>query len=236
MSIPVSGSVSKAVENPEALVGNIEVLFDGVQSATIPVGADGTFSLSEVIPLNTGFGNHTVQIVYSPDDPRVDASKTTVSVYVVNSPTILAVALFFGITPGIIAVSRRKQRAHRAQREASERHLAALKAEYPLARPPDWDRVLEMVEAEPTPRGRIATSFRLARTLINNSFGRRTKESETHREFYSNATVAKPILQDYLKPLVDLFEVAEYSPFIIQRSQGEQAEQILIALHKAKQI
>jgi hypothetical protein len=237
MTTSITGRVSGAAESPNGLVGNVVVTLDGSAVATIPVGTDGTFSSSQSISLNTGFGNHVFQVFYTSDDPRVAGSSATVSVYVVNSPTLLAVALFCGLAPGILVARKRRIRAHeasiRGRREASER---GMREGYPLATPLNWERVLQILHAEHTSRGLVAASFRLVRTLLSNALGRRTKESETHWEFYSRAITSRPVLRELLMPLVKLFELAEYSQFDVSAKQGERAKEILIELHNTKQM
>jgi hypothetical protein len=159
-------------------------------------------------------------------------------IYVVNTELILAVGLTSAVGSGVVAFSRRTRRMR--MRTEAERIVAGRtgipisEEEYLYSGQLDWNRVKTMVGAESTPSGQIAISYKLARVIINNTLRVRTRESETSREFYTRVTRSKPALNVLLQPLIGLFETAEYSQFVVNPSQGEQAKQVLFSLHESK--
>ena len=236
-SVTVTGGISKSASTSSSLSGNLILTLDGLKYASIPIGEDGTFSSTIPIPFAATLGNHVVGVIYTPDDPRLDGSDASVQFYVFNTPIVIAVVLCSGLAPGVLVVAHRRRRARIvAEQEVSvEEPAASLNVGDLLrGREANWDMVLATVAAESMPSKLVSITFRLIQTMINNMMGQRTKLSETHREFYNRVTRLKPALGVVLKPLVELFEVAEYGPFALEAAKGDEAKRVLLSMREAK--
>jgi len=232
MGVMVRGVVAfnnSANNNQATLSGNATALLDGIPVATSKVADDGTLSLTVSIPFTTGFGRHSVEVVYSADDPRVDTAVEIIPVHVYNTPIIIAIAA--ALASGVFVV-RRGRRGERLTTEligerAGEPTMVgeALPRVTPLqVLPFDWEDSVRMIDAEKNPSKKIIMCYRVARTFVSNQLNERLKESETHMEFYRHVVELRPWAEDDLRVLVDLFELAEYSPYEIVPSEATQAE------------
>lgn len=243
MDLTVSGVVAfnnNATNIQGTLSGNATALFDGMPVANSRIADNGAFSLTVSIPFTSSFGGHSLEIVYSADNPRVNTAAEIIPVRVYNTPIILAVTA--ALASGVFVVRRRGRRGGRLTTELIEGtgELGmpvgeALTGTAPFKTTPfDWEDALKAIGAEKNASKKIIMCYRVARTFVSNKLNERRKESETHMEFYRHVVESKPWTKDDLRDLVDLFELAEYSPYEIVPSEGIQAEKRLKKLHDGK--
>ena len=243
MSLTVRGVVAfnnSANTNQATLSGHVTAFLDGVPIANSKVADDGTLSLAVSIPFTSSFGRHSVEIVYSADDPRVDSAIEIVPIHVYNTPIIIAITA--ALASGVFVVSRRGRRGRRLTTEllgiAGESMIPvgeALPRVTPFqAIPFDWKDAVRVIEAEKNPSKKIIMCYRVARTFVSKQLNERLKESETHMEFYRHVVELRPWAENDLRVLIGLFEIAEYSPYEIAASEGTQAETRLKKLHDGK--
>jgi hypothetical protein len=243
MGLTVRGVVAfnnSAINSQGILSGNATALLDGIPVASSRIADDGAFSLTVPIPFTSSFGGHSVEIVYSADDPRVNTAVEIIPVRVYNTPIILAVSA--ALASAVFVVRKRGRRGGRVTTELIEgigepgmSVGGALLGTAPFENAPlDWEDALKAIGAEKNPSRKIIMCFRVARTFVSNKLNERRKESETHMEFYRHVVESRPWAKDDLRDLVDLFELAEYSPYEIVPSEGIQAEKRLKKLHDGK--
>jgi hypothetical protein len=243
MGLTVRGVVAfnNSVNNNQAtLSGNATALLDGIPVANSKIASDGTFSLTVSIPFTSSFGRHSVEILYSADDPRVDTAIQTIPIHVYNTPIIIAITAV--LASGVFVARRMERRGGRLTTELIEvtgepgmpvgealPHITPFRAIRF-----DWEDAVRVVEAEKDPSKKIIRCYRIARTFVSNELNERLKESETHMEFYRHVVGLRSWTEDDLRVLVNLFELAEYSPYEIAASEGTQAEKRLKKIHDGK--
>jgi hypothetical protein len=240
MGLTVRGVVAfnnSATNSQGTLSGNATALLDGIPVANSRIADNGAFSLTVPIPFTSSFGGHSVEIVYSADDPRVNTAVAIIPLRVYDTPIILAVTA--ALASGVFVVRRRGRRAGRVTTELSEGSGelgipvgGALPGAAPFRTTQlDWEDALKAIGAEKNATKKIIMCYRVARTFVSNQLNERRKESETHLEFYRHVVESRPWTKDDLRRLVDLFELAEYSPYEIVASEGIQAEKRLKRIH-----
>jgi len=239
MSLGVAGSVSfapNAASSEGTFRGNVTFLVDGTSYGRSTVADNGAYSLSATIPLGLGFGKHAIEIVYLPLNPRMDGSIRTGQVFVYNSELVAIVALAAVVAPQLVVIRGRRRRRLRV------RSLAAEGAEEPLialseAKPPmsrsDWDAAVKSLAKERNASRKVVMCYRLAQNLVCNNFGENLNDTETHWEFYKRVVGLKPLLAPDLRRLAELFELAEYSQYLIHVSYGDEAEDRLLKIRDA---
>jgi len=242
MGLTVRGVVvfnNSANNNQATLLGNATALLDGVSVASSKVADDGTWALTVSIPFTSSFGRHSVEIVYSADDPRVDMAMETIPVHVYNTPIIIAITAV--LASGVFVVRRRGRRERVVTELIGERGGEPAMVGEALPRitpfqaiPFDWEDSVRVIDAEKNPSKKIIMCYRVARTFVSNQLNERIKESETHMEFYRHVVELRPWTENDLGVLVDLFELAAYSPYEIVSSEGIQAEKRLKNIHDGK--
>jgi hypothetical protein len=217
--------------------GNVTVLLDGVPYGSSTVGDDGAFSIRLPVPLSASFGRHSVDIVYVPFDPRVDSATNAMPIYVYNTLilAIVAAVAVFGPQPLLIARRRRRTRRVKSQVTALSSEEAMAFLEEVEARPPllDWEGGLRALGEEMNASRKIAICYRLAQIFFSKQLNERVRDTETHWELYRRIVGLNPRLEGDLKSLAELFELAEYSPFRIRASQGDEAERRFLKIREA---
>jgi hypothetical protein len=242
MGLTVRGVVAfnNSATSQGTLSGSATALLDGIPVANSKIADDGAFSLTVPISFTSSFGRHSVEIVYSAGDPRVNTAVEIIPVRVYNTPTILAVTA--ALASGVLVVRRRGRRVGRVTTELIEGTGepgipvgGALPGTAPFETTQlDWEDALKAIGAEKNASKKIIMCYRVARTFVSKMLNERRKESETHMEFYRHVAEAKPWAKDDLRDLVDLFELAEYSPYEIVPSEGIQAEKRLKKIHEGE--
>jgi hypothetical protein len=164
-----------------------------------------------------------------------------IPIHVYNTPIIIAISA--ALASGIFVVRRRGRRGGRltteligeVAREPGMPIEEALLSTTPFQTIPlDWEDTLKAIDAEKNASKKIIMCYRVARSFVSNQLNERRKESETHMEFYRHVVESRPWTEDDLRGLVDLFELAEYSPYEIVPSEGNQAENRLKKIHDGK--
>lgn len=244
LGLTVRGVVAfnnSATNSQGTLAGNATALFDGIPVAYSKIADDGSFSLMVSIPFTSSFGRHLVEIVYASDDPRVDTAISIIPIRVYNTPVIIAVSV--ALASSIIVVRRRGRRVGRLTTELigeiTEEPTVSVGEALPRSLPfrtmsLDWEDTLRAIDAEKNASKRIIMCYRVAQTFVSNQLKERLKESETHMEFYRRVVESRPWTKNDLRVLVDLFELAEYSPYEIAASEGIQAQKRLKKIHEGK--
>jgi hypothetical protein len=244
MSLTLRGVVAfnnSATNSQGTLSGTATALLDGIPVANSKIADDGAFSLTVSIPFTGSFGMHSVELVYSADDPRVNTAMEIIPIHVYNTPIIIAISA--ALASGIFVVRRRGRRGGRltteligeVAREPGMPIEEALLSTTPFQTIPlDWEDTLKAIDAEKNASKKIIMCYRVARSFVSNQLNERRKESETHMEFYRHVVEPRPWTEDDLRGLVDLFELAEYSPYEIVPSEGNQAENRLKKIHDGK--
>ena len=210
--------------------GNVTVYFDGALYGNVTTMDDGSFLFVIQLPIGLSSGSHSVRVVYDPEEPWVRSSEALVQVFVYNTPLLIAAAI------GILTVSSSGiYLARRSRRDAMllPPTLPLPTVEKPLSREEFTpESLLSTIELEGDNASKVRRSYRLAQVLINWKFGEASRESETHWEYYSRVVETAPDIKDLLKRLTELFELSEYSPYPIEDSHSEEAEEILLDLRK----
>lgn len=239
MSVGVTGTARLANSSRVTLGsygGVANIFLDGIPQGSATVSADGTFSSSLTIPLSSNFGNHLIQVIYAPSDPRIDTSSITLNIYVFNT-RILGFFAFAAAVLGIYVVRRKRieQLVEPAVQEVTPEELPVVAERAPIPiEITDLEEAIEQVAAEVNPNRKVRRSFRLAKAIINAKLGKRTMESETHLEFLQRIAAIKPTLNEQLGPLTGLFELAEYSPYALQTADARKASELLLGIRRAE--
>jgi hypothetical protein len=235
INLKMTGIVSFApnVSNIQSTFrGNMTILLDGTAYGSFTVGDDGSFSANVAVPLNTDFGNHALELLYSPLDPRIDVSIKIDKVYVYNTEIIAGVALAAVLAPQFVILRNRRRRLRligsEAVAELSEEPLIHLREVKPPISTSAWESELHALDREEDPSQKVVVCYRLVQNLIANKFEENLNDTETHWEFYKRAVNLKPELSRDLRRLVELFELAEYSQYRIDTSDSNEAFERLL--------
>ncbi len=94
------------------------------------------------------------------------------------------------------------------------------------------ESLISAIKVEGLHAARIRKSYILAQAIINRRTGEAPRNSETHWEYFFRVTKSMPKITDTLKRLVELFELAEYSPYPIESAQSREATEILLELRE----
>jgi hypothetical protein len=92
--------------------------------------------------------------------------------------------------------------------------------------------LLSAIKAENLPVASIRKSYMLAQTMINDKIGTSSRIGETHWEYYDRVTNTVPQISDTLRPLIELYELAEYTSHSIEPAQSREASKILLELRE----
>jgi hypothetical protein len=228
-NLAVNGSITYA--NNTAVTGtNVTLFFDGVPYANVTVGDDGLFHSVIQVPMWASFGTHSVTAKYVSSRAWVQSSEAVAGVFVYNTPlvTLAAVSISAATSAGFY-LSRRSRRR-------TVIHPVALPEPVVVQKQTEEDlspeNLIAAIKAENFPAARIRKSYMLAQTIINQKIGTSSRVGETHWEYYSRVTKAAPQINDTLKRLVELYELAEYTSHSIEPAQTREASEILLELRE----
>lgn len=206
--------------------GNVTIYLDDRLYYNLTLSSNGTFVAFVQIPIGTSFGSHILRIQYVAADPSVASSSSEVKITVYNLPLMLA--LIAGVA-AVVPVAReyRMRSRRKTQGAVSLQEVPVMER---LAEPLSWELMLSDIHAERDPSGKIRKAFTVAQTLIRRKTGETEIESETPREFLHRTVATIPRAADTLGTIVELFELAEYSPYPIDDGQAKKAIESLTQL------
>ncbi len=205
-------------------------LDDSLLTSAVVIG-DGSFLLAVQMPSHTWFGWHVIRIEYSPDEAWVEGSEAVAQVYVYNT-LVLVIAV-----AGVVAASSLGAYAIVRTRRAAKLPPPELPGPPPVVTRPTREEysseiLTATIQAEHNDAAKVRRSFRLAQSMLEQLIGEAPRESETHWEYFSRITGTSPGLAEPLRRLVELYELAEYSPFPIGTDQSREAMEILLRLRE----
>ncbi len=220
--------------------GHASVFVDSFYYDSTTVREDGSFLSQIQLPMNVGFGSHTIKVEYFPDEPWLAPSEATTQVYVYNTEVIVFAA-FAVLTASSAMVYRIARNRHAAGLVPSVLPVAvappSVLPEPAVAEPLSKDeysaeRLAYLIKAEHGDTAKVSRSYRLARAMLDQKLDREPVESETHWEYFSRIAKEVPNVEDLFRRLSELFELAEYSQTPIQRAQSEEAARLLLKLRE----
>jgi hypothetical protein len=228
-SLTVNGSITY-VNNTAVTETNVTISFDEAPYANATVGDDGSFHAIIQVPIWTSFGAHSVTAKYISSRPWVQSSEAVAGVFVYTTPlVILAVITISAVTSTGFYISRRSRHRTEMQPVALPEPVVVQEPTKENLSPED---LISAIKAENLPAARIRKSYMFAQAIINEKIGESSRIAETHWEYYSRITKAVPQISDTLKRLVELFELAEYTPHPIEPAQSREASEILLELRE----
>jgi hypothetical protein len=217
--------------------GQAKVYLDGSFSATEMPNAEGVFSSTVQLPIGTNFGWHMLKVKYTPDESSVSGSEAAVPVFVLNTPLMTIAS---GVVIGLLSLSvYRVIRKRRAPVLAVPTlvQLPVIEKPSPEAHPPEMGEysvagLTSMIEAEHDHAAKVRRSYRLTQAMLGQKLHEERHESETHWEYFQRVTKKAPNIEDSLKRLSELFELAEYSQTPMGRAQSEEATKLLLKMRE----
>jgi hypothetical protein len=229
MSLVVNGSVTYV--NGTAPTGsNVTILLDGMAYTNATIRDDGSFVSVIQLPIWAALGSHSIRAKYLPDLPWVKGSEAVAGVFIYNTPLIIFAAV------SIPAASSLGYYFFRRRRQAVVLAPVALPEPVALEKPArvelSPEDLISAIKAENAPAAGIRKSYFFAQAMINQMMGESSRTGETHWEYFSRITKLVPRINDTLKRLVELYELAEYSPYPIEAAQSREATEILLKLRE----
>jgi len=229
MGLTVSGTVSyenngSPLEFPNPS-GIARIYIDGVPHGYVSVKDNGIFASVIQLPVGLSFGSHSIMVQYEPEAPWVEGSRAQTQIYVFNTPLMMA-SVGIVVIVAFVYVAIRKRSTARAILEVSEEPLEERGAEVKFSE----SNLLAKVGAQEDNRSKIRMAFNAAREIIKHGVGEEPQEHETASEYLSRISKVVPSLMTSLTCLVELFELAEYSPLEIDRKHAQHAERLLLEL------
>jgi len=211
--------------------GSVIVFVDDARLASAITNGDGSFGVLAQVPPWVGFGSHVVTVTYDSGRAWVRGSGASTEVFIYNTPLlILAVVGVASASSAGVYLVRRSRRAVVFAPPAAPEPVVVERPAMPEELSPE--KMVLAIEAEPDHSAKIRRIYRLAQDVISQGLEEASRESETHWEYYSRVIKRAPSLKVTLKRLVELFEVAEYSPFPIDIAESREAEQALLKLRE----
>ena len=228
MELKLNGTATY-VNGTSCRYGKVAIYLDGIPYGNMTIRDDGSFLLAIQLPISLAFGSHSVAIKYNPEMPWELSSYASAQLFIYNTPLALIVAIGIPTASGLgVYLFRRSRRT--ATQVAT---LPPPILETPLPRDElTPESLISTIEAERDDASKVRRCYRLAQTLIDWKFGEAARESETHWEYFSRAAKIAPNIKDSLRRLVELFELAEYSPYPINDTQSREAKEILLEIRK----
>jgi hypothetical protein len=211
--------------------GSATIYLDNVLYTNVSVKDDGTFLSNIQLPMGLSFGSHSIKAQYTPNEPWIQCSEVTVQILAYNTHIILfAVGAILAVSSLAVYMRVRSKRA-------------AITPPFTLTTPAFLEKsllhqqysskdLISAIGAERDLASKVLSAYHLAQTLICLGLGEAPRESETHLEYLSRVTKRAPDLKSTLRCLVELFELAEYSPYPIDSGQSEEATEILLKLRQ----
>lgn len=211
--------------------GRVHVYLDDSLLTNAVVMEDGSFLLAAQVPPDASFGSHAIRVQYSPDEAWVEGSEAVAQVYVYNTLVLLIAVV------GVAAASSLSAYAIVRGRRAAKLSPLGLPGPPSIVTPPTREEystedLTAAIQAEHDDAAKVRRSYRLAQSLLEQSVGEAPRESETHWEYLSRIVSKSPGLADPLRRLVELYELAEYSPFPIGTDQSSEAMEIVLRLRE----
>jgi phosphatidate phosphatase APP1 len=229
MKLVLNGTVKYA--NGTAPTGrNVTIYLDNVAYVNATVRDDGSFISVIQLPIWLAFGSHSINATFVSDRPWIEGSESVVQVFIYNTPLIIlaAVAVPTGSSLGIYLI----RRSRRAVVLTPPTFPQPVVVERPAREEYSRERLISEIKAENVHAARIRKSYSLAQAIIDQKIGETSRSSETHWEYFSRVTNSLPNVKDTLKRLIDLFELAEYSPYPIENAHSREATEILLELRE----
>jgi hypothetical protein len=229
-TMTVSGTVTLA-NGTAWRYGRVHVYLDDSLLTNAVVMEDGSFLLAVQVPPDASFGSHAISVQYSPDEAWVEGSEAVAQIYVYNT-LVLVIAVV-----GVAAASSLGAYAIVRSRRAAKLAPLRLPEPPPVVTGPAMEEystesLTATIQAEHDDAAKVRRSYRLAQSLLEQSVGETPRESETHWEYLSRIVSKSPGLADPLRRLVELYELAEYSPFPIGTDQSREAMEIVLRLRE----
>jgi Domain of unknown function (DUF4129) len=153
-----------------------------------------------------------------------------VSFNVISVPIVVLAASIIAIASvlGMYSLRRRKRKAT-LLKEAPATHPIA--QEQPgLSEEFSRSNLIAALDAEAYNRSNVRTAYRLAQLMISSKLGIEPRDSETPSEYSLRIVEAAPPLKDSLDGLVELFELAEYSPYPTGADEAKEGREKLLEL------
>jgi len=212
MSITLTGNITHSDGTP-VNNGTVTIVLENWTYNTT-VGNDGNFSAVISTPIQLGFGNHSIRVLYNSTDPIVAGSGSAAPIYVYNSPTLVLIAatITAGGATGTIYLTRMRRKA-----AAKQKYAQPVVVEKPVVQDEYSPATLSAaIEAEPDGASKVRRSFRLAQSIINHKLGIAGNTSETPWEYFRRIIKIRPQIAQQLRRLTELFELAAQR---VRRSQ-----------------
>jgi Domain of unknown function (DUF4129) len=199
--------------------GNVTIYFDNRPYQNFTLSVDGTFFALIQIPIETGFGSHNITVEYNATEPWITSSTSQATLTVYSTPILVAVAVgAVAVVASTLEYRSRKRKSRVVISLSQETQVKELATEEP-----SWQKILSIIHAEPEPTGKIQMAFNAAQTLVRKRIGESETPGETPEEFLQRATTTLPNITKPLSTIVELYELAEYSPFPIDDTQARKA-------------
>jgi hypothetical protein len=235
MNLVINGTISyvNATYNNQASPssGNVTIYIDDVPYTNTTIGSQGSFVSSIQIPVGIGFGSHLIAVQYNSDRPWIQNSQGTIRVFVLSSPVIVLLVALIAIVSylGTYVVARNR-------RGALQRRALLVQPTTQLQRPllveSSHRNLLAAIEAETDNVSRAKTVYRLAQLMISKKLSVESRDTETPSEYLARVVKTAPSLNDSLAHIVELFELAEYSPYPIEADQIKEAKDRILELRE----
>jgi hypothetical protein len=234
MSFTINGTVSYFnVTNSNQTAhpsGNVTIYLDNVTYGNATLNSQGSFMSAVHVALGASDGAHSILVQYYPDKPWIQSSQNTVSFNVISVPMIVLATSVIAIASvlGTYAVRRNKRKSAQL-REAPviqpiTQQQAGLSEEFSRS------NLIAALDAQADNGSNIRTAYRLAQLMINARLGIEPRDSETPYEYRLRIEEAASPLKDSLGSLVELFALAEYSPYPIGGDDAKKAREKLLEL------
>jgi hypothetical protein len=229
MNLIVRGNVTYA--NGTAPTGtNVTIFLDGLPFRNATIKDDGSYLSVFQLPIWTSLGSHSIKAEYVPDRPWVQSSNAVAVIFIYSPPLIIFAAVSISAASSVgFYLFRRSRRAVVLAPSALPEPVALEKPARVVLPPED---LISAIKAENAPATRIRKSYFFAQAIINQKIGESSRTGETHWEYFFRVTKLVPRINNTLKRLVELYELAEYSPFPIESAQSREATEVLLELRE----
>lgn len=215
--------------------GNVTIYLDNSTIANVTLNSQGSFTYEMQVPLGTSFGSHSIFVEYYPDKPWIQTSQSTVNFNVINTPLVVLAASVIAISSVLATyTARRRKRTAVASKEAMIlQAIAAQRAG--IAEEFSRNNLIAALEIQTSASSKIKTAYGLAQFMISKTLGVDLRPSETPSEFLLRISGAEPSLKGSLDRIVELYELAEYSPYPLQASDAVEVSEVLLKVREQLQ-
>lgn len=238
MSLIVSGTISGT--GPRS--GNVTIYLDNAGGSVIKVNENGSFQSQTEIPISTAFGFHTIKVIYNSDQPLIERSEASATVFVLNTD-LTAIATAGTVLAGSLALFMLKRRALTMVQRAPEpvpQYQSPRPTEstsesvktIPLPKKISRPELLSIINLEKDQAAKVTRTYYLAQDLITERLGLAPEKNETHREYFDRVTKTATYLKEPLREVVELFEMVRYTPNPCDAAHSRQATLALLKLFK----